>query len=204
MRHRYALLVDGGFARKVLKRRLGNDPTAQEILATCYAIHQQPALAGWELLRIYYYDAPPSEEHLTHPIDGSSISLARTKHHEQAAALLRELETSPYVAVRLGELAVLGWQLGRMATREMLKQPRMPTARDFTPMITQKGVDLRIGLDIARLALRQLVDAIVVISGDSDLVPAFKFARREGLLVYLHHLGNPVRRQLTVHVDLVF
>ncbi len=51
------------------------------------------------------------------------------------------------------------------------------------PKIEQKGVDLRIGLDIARLSLRRMVDIIVVVTGDSDMVPAFKFARREGIRV---------------------
>ena len=33
----------------------------------------------------------------------------------------------------------------------------------------QKGVDLKIGIDIASLAYKKLVDQIVLISGDSDL-----------------------------------
>ena len=38
----------------------------------------------------------------------------------------------------------------------------------------QKGVDMKIGLDIASLAYKKLVDQIVLISGDSDFVPAAK------------------------------
>jgi uncharacterized LabA/DUF88 family protein len=56
-------------------------------------------------------------------------------------------------------------------------------------------------LDIARLSLRQLVDVIVVVTGDSDMVPAFKFARREGVRVYLDHMGHAVKRELKAHVD---
>lgn len=73
----------------------------------------------------------------------------------------------------------------------------------MVPNIQQKGVDLRIGLDIARLALREVVQAIAVVTGDSDLVPAFKFARREGVRVYLDHMGMPVRRELNAHADIV-
>lgn len=36
----------------------------------------------------------------------------------------------------------------------------------------QKGVDMKIGLYIASLAYKKLVDQIVLISGDSDFVPA--------------------------------
>lgn len=76
-------------------------------------------------------------------------------------------------------------------------------AGDRIPHIEPKGVDLRIGLDIARRALRHHLETIVVVTGDSDLVPAFKFARREGLRVILDHLGAPVRRELEAHVDRV-
>ena len=64
----------------------------------------------------------------------------------------------------------------------------------FSGKAEQKGVDLRISLDIARLSLRSLVDAVVVVTGDSDLIPAFKFARREGIRVYLDHMGHGVKR----------
>jgi uncharacterized LabA/DUF88 family protein len=71
----------------------------------------------------------------------------------------------------------------------------------LVPDISQKGVDLRIGLDIATLAFRRIVDTIVVVAGDSDLVPAFKLARREGLRVYLVTYGHNVTSELSAHVD---
>ena len=85
----------------------------------------------------------------------------------------------------------------------MVATPRPPAAQDIVPNVGQKGVDLRIGLDIARLSLREMVDIIVVVTGDSDLVPAFRFARREGIRVYLDHLGHGVRRDLKAHADIV-
>lgn len=88
-------------------------------------------------------------------------------------------------------------------SKDIQRNPRLPKAKDFVPDIKQKGVDLRIGLDIARLSLKGLVDVIVIIAGDSDLVPAFKFARREGVRVYLDHLEQNVNRELKAHVDLV-
>lgn len=38
--------------------------------------------------------------------------------------------------------------------------------------IQQKGVDMKIGLDISSLAYKKLVNQIVLIAGDSDFVPA--------------------------------
>jgi uncharacterized LabA/DUF88 family protein len=51
--------------------------------------------------------------------------------------------------------------------------------------------------------LRAMVSSIVVVTGDSDLIPAFKFARREGCRVYLDHMGHGVKRELKVHADLI-
>jgi uncharacterized LabA/DUF88 family protein len=47
-----------------------------------------------------------------------------------------------------------------------------------------------------------LVSVIVVVTGDSDMIPAFRFARREGVRVYLDTLGFPAaRRDLKAHAD---
>jgi uncharacterized LabA/DUF88 family protein len=45
------------------------------------------------------------------------------------------------------------------------------------------------------------VDALVVVTGDSDMIPAFKFARREGIRVYLCFMGASVKRDLKAHAD---
>jgi uncharacterized LabA/DUF88 family protein len=109
----------------------------------------------------------------------------------------------PDFALRMGEASVHGWTIGSRAMRALAKAPRAPTAGDLVPNIEQKGVDLRIGLDIARLSLRALVDVVVVVTGDSDLIPAFTFARREGIRIYLDHIGRGVKRELKVHTDLI-
>ncbi len=83
------------------------------------------------------------------------------------------------------------------------KNPREIVANDLIPDIKQKGVDIRIGMDIASLAVKRIVDTLVLVTGDSDFVPAMKFARKEGLRVYLETLGHGVRRQLKVHADYV-
>jgi uncharacterized LabA/DUF88 family protein len=48
---------------------------------------------------------------------------------------------------------------------------------------------MRIGMDMACLALRDMVRTIVVVTGDSDFVPAFKYVRREGVKVILDPPG---------------
>lgn len=204
MSGKFAILMDGGFVKKKIKQRTGAFPTVSDFQAEVSRIKNHPSLAQCELLRVYFYDAPPASGNMKNPIDQSHVSLASHADHPRNVSLHQLLEVEPDFALRMGESAIHGWTIGSMALRSMARQPRALEARDMVPNIEQKGVDLRIGLDIARLALRELVSAMVVVTGDSDLVPAFKFARREGCRVYLDHMGHGVRRELKVHADLVF
>jgi len=203
MLSRYAILLDGSFVTKKLQAKLGRFPTAADVAQECQRIAQHQQLAGRDLLRIYFYDASPAKDRLTNPIDGSALDLSATSEFRAHTSLLDTLELTPNFAVRRGEVVTHGWKLGGRAFKGMMKNPRAPAANDIVPDLEQKGVDLRIGLDIARLALREMVDIIVVMTGDSDLVPAFRFARREGVRVFLDHMGHGVRRDLKAHADIV-
>lgn len=83
-------------------------------------------------------------------------------------------------------------------------QPQRPLVDDdFEPVFEQKGVDMRIGLDITVLSEKQIVDRIIVVTGDTDCVPALKHARKAGLQVILIKLpGNHPARELVAHADL--
>jgi len=67
--------------------------------------------------------------------------------------------------------------------------------------VQQKGVDMRIGLDIASLAYKKQVDQIILIAGDSDFVPAAKLARREGIDFILDPMWATIRPDLHEHID---
>ena len=60
---------------------------------------------------------------------------------------------------------------------------------------------MRIGLDIASVTLKKQVDKIVLISGDSDFVPASKLARREGIDFVLDPMGQNIAEDLFEHID---
>lgn len=53
--------------------------------------------------------------------------------------------------------------------------------KGFVLNINKKGVDMRIGVDIASVSIKKLVKRIILVSGDSDFVPVAKLARREGI-----------------------
>lgn len=200
---KFAILVDGGFVIAKLRKRLGKSPEASHVGAECKRIQSHPALKGHRLLRAYFYHAPPATDELQHPLDQTITKLSESPVYHDTRRLLDSLELQPDFALRLGETLPVGWKLGDRAVQSLSEKPRTVQAADLVPDIKQKGVDLRIGLDIARLSLCHLVDTIVVVTGDSDMVPAFKFARREGLRIYLDHLGHGVRRELKAHADLI-
>jgi len=201
---RFAILIDGGFMKRKLQSRLKRFPKVSDIEDEVIRIRAHERLHGLELLRIYFYDAMPATGLLINPIDGTETDLTKTQSYSSNVSLIQSLELFPDMALRLGETMVHGWDLGDAARKNIVEHgPRGLEARDFVPSIEQKGVDLRIGLDIARLSIRQLVQTIVVVTGDSDMVPAFKFARREGVRVALDIMGHAVKRELKVHSDFV-
>ena len=75
------------------------------------------------------------------------------------------------------------------------------TADDVRLGLRQKGVDMRIGLDISTLTLKKQADTIILVTGDSDFVPAAKLARREGVEFLLDPLWQSVKDDLHEHVD---
>ena len=201
MNHRYSILIDGGFFVRKLYTRIRRRPEVDDVIETVRSI--QKKFDGYDLLRIYYYDAKPATGKLTNPISGVETNLATTDVFRRNQSFLDKLELSENVALRLGETSANGWKLKRSALEDPEIRTRCLTQDDLVMDIEQKGVDLRIGLDIARLSLGRLVHTIVVVTGDSDLVPAFKFARREGVRVVLSHMSHGVKRDLRAHTDAV-
>ena len=67
--------------------------------------------------------------------------------------------------------------------------------------LRQKGVDMRIGLDIASITLKRQASTIILVAGDADFVPAAKLARREGVQFILDPLWQSVSNDLFEHID---
>ncbi len=157
----------------------------------------------YKLYRIFFYDAEPYDGSSKNPVSKQAVDFANTRFARDYRSLLQSLEQAPNVAVRRGEILMRGWNLGESTLRAIRKDPTTSiSAHSFVPNIVQKGVDMRIGLDMAALALKRLVQAVVVVTGDADIVPAMRFVRREGLRTYLHTMGFAgVRPELKAHAD---
>lgn len=202
----FAILLDGGFLTKKLYSKLHRHATADDIVAECDRMKSLPVLEGYELLRIYYYDAPPSSASLKRPVSRNTLNLAATERYRLSQSLYDQLVLKPNFALRMGETQVSPavWRLKAKSAQQLVKAPRALADEDFDLDISQKGVDMRVGLDMARLALKETVRSVIVVTGDSDFVPAFKFARREGVKVILETMGHNVRTELRAHSDIVF
>lgn len=201
----YAILLDGGFLTKKLYQKLSRHPTADDIVVECDRLRALPEVADYELLRIYYYDAPPSSLSIHKPISSDRLDLGQTPRYRTSQSLYDQLVLRPHFALRMGETALSPerWRIKPRVAKQLMRTPRPLVDEDFDLDLKQKGVDMRIGLDMARLCLRETVRAVVVVTGDSDFVPAFKFVRREGVKVILDPLGHSVRIELKQHADVV-
>ncbi len=143
---------------------------------------------------------------MTLPVSGGPLNLASTTRFREAQSLYDRLIMKPNVALRMGEtrLSPHKWKIKPNVAKGLRRNPRALTDEDFALDIGQKGVDIRIGMDMARLALRELVRAVVVVTADADFIPAFLFVRREGVKVILDTMGHTrSRAELKAHADIV-
>ncbi len=205
-----AILIDGGFYRKRAKYLWGEktaEERAKELEAYCYAhLNHKDGREERQLYRIFYYDcAPVGRRSVYHPLTKRNVDLDKSNTYTWAKTFLEELKRRRKFAVRLGELSEqMYYNLRPDVTKKlMLGQITMEalTERDFIFVSQQKGVDMRIGIDIASITYKKQVDQIILIAGDSDFVPAAKMARREGIDFILDPMWADIRPSLFEHID---
>jgi uncharacterized LabA/DUF88 family protein len=205
---RTAILVDGGFYRKRARYLYGNKTPAEradELNDYCYK-HLHDKYENRYLYRIFYYDCPPASKNILNPITGKTEDLSRSEEYYWMNDFLNELKHHRKFALRLGRLSdtQLNYYLNIETTRKLLRgsiSVNDITKDNLVLNIEQKGVDMRIGIDISSLAFKKQVDQIILISGDSDFVPAAKQARREGIDFILDPMGATIKDDLFEHID---
>lgn len=200
--HKVAVLLDGGHVLFELSNGNTDDPqylpTASRIEALahlCYYSHRE------DLFRIYYYDCPPFGGSLTHPITNIKVNYTKNPLYRLRERLYRELAQSKNFAFRAGQLKFRGWTFKKSALKLITDPSQQLSSDHLKPQFQQKGVDIKIGLDISWLASKKIVDRIILFTGDTDFVPAMKFARREGVQVVLATLRDKINPALREHSD---
>jgi len=195
--NKIAILIDGGFFKQRFRKINKKEPTKKDVEALitdvlghvtkknpCATLHPDV------LLRTFYYDCQPFSKELTHP-DGTKIDFSKSTTYTKQVAFLMSLDTIEQFALRLGELSFSGWKM------------YADNPKKIFPDFRQKGVDMKIGLDIAWMAGKNTVDKIVLVTGDSDFISPMKLARREGIQIYLYPMKNHLKHELVSHADFI-
>lgn len=205
-----AILVDGGFYRKRAARLWGKktaEERAKELNAYCMAhLNDHHRQEDRQLYRIFYYDCEPvGRRSVYHPLTKKNVDLDKSETYTWMLTFLDELRRRRKFALRLGTLSSQSYyNLRPDVTRKLLAGTRKLedlTENDFLFVSQQKGVDMRIGIDIASLAYKKQADQIILIAGDSDFVPAAKLARREGIDFILDPMWAEIKPDLFEHID---
>ena len=205
-----AVLVDGAFYLKrhkaYFKKPLNDaQKVSKDLLSHC--LKHIDKKAGERLYRIFFYDCPPVTKKMHHPLTNKAIDLGKSQTAVFRNNLHNQLKQTRNVALRLGYLDDVN---GCWKIRDPEKEKRLLTGTlsrgdletsDVIYHAMQKGVDMKIGLDIASLAHERIVEKIVLITGDSDFVPAVKFARRRGIELILDPMYKPIKLDLMEHID---
>ena len=208
-----AVLIDGGFYLKRYKYIYHEKPEDPVVVAKrlheLALKHLDEKHSGKDienvLYRIFYYDSFPFNKKIHNPISKKIIDFSKTNVSVFRIALFNELRKKRKVALRLGNIKdSFEWQIWPKKVKDLLAQNITVadlTENDIFYSMRQKGVDIKIGLDIASLAYKRLVDRIILVSGDADFVPAAKVARREGIDFILDPLWNNIDEDLFEHID---
>lgn len=181
-----AILIDGGHLRHLVKKA-GFEPTPDFIEQFAEEVLED----GETALRVYYYDCRPYNGRQVRPISGEDIE------YNLHSGWMDELGRRNLFSIRLGHLKFRGWVF-----RDDGDGEGDLTDDHFIPSFEQKGVDLQIGLDIANLIARRAVDKIILVTGDTDLVPALEYTRNAAVsLVIANPPGWQLHDQLLSHCD---
>lgn len=203
-----AVLVDGSYFLKryriCYKSSVGSDHLPSEVAEALQKMCNRHVDNDY-LYRVLYYDCPPFDNRGHNPISRKSIDFSKTKEFAFRTQLLEELKKKRKFALRLGEVHTnWEWKLRHPTLKALMKGDiglDDLTENDVELVMRQKGVDLKIAVDISALAYKKLVDKIILIAGDSDFVPAAKVARREGIDFVLDPMWNHIHPSLFEHID---
>lgn len=205
-----AILVDGGFYRKRAMSLWGKkEPKdrAEELFKYAFKhISKKDGPFERELYRIFYYDCPPIERVVYHPLLKKNIEFGKEATYQWTNDFFNCLKEKRKMALHLGRLS--DYHAHYNLSPEKIKKLCAGSItvddleeRDFSISFKQKGVDMRMGVDITSLAYEGIVSQIILVSGDSDFVPAAKAARRKGIDFILDPMGNDINADLFEHID---
>jgi len=176
-----AIMIDGAFFLRRFSRKyplIDRD----DVIKVANAIHSHALRHTWQkmgrrdtsnkpifeqsdLYRIFFYDCPPFEGRMHWPISKRAINFSETPEAKFRKELHKQLLRKRKVALRLGHLLqTTQWRIKQSIQAKIIrKNIRLDQLTDehFELDTKQKGVDMRLGLDVASLSYKRLVDQVV-------------------------------------------
>lgn len=126
-------------------------------------------------LRTYYYNCLPFQSH--EPTDEEK------RRYGDAQRFIYTLERLPRFQIRLGKL-------------QRIPDPTKPSGYDYK----QKRIDVLFSVDLVRLSTQRQIQKAILVTGDSDYVPAVEVAKDCGVEIWVWH-GDTVNTR--IHDELI-
>jgi uncharacterized LabA/DUF88 family protein len=133
-------------------------------------------MAEGELLRIYYYNARVDPDF-------------DPDNYEKQQRFITHLAHTPHLTLRLGKLVyyqVRGEESGRKH------------------YAVEKGLDVKLAIDLVRLAVNRACEVAVIVSGDKDLAEVVEYGKEMGLEVISAFFPRGLSESLATRADKVF
>lgn len=188
------ILIDGGFFWQCFKKLNKKHPKPSDVSDLVnHIMDLVKAKTDGDtkdiLFRVFYYDCRPFGGVIKNH-DKGHTDYSASKGFASKNQYLDDLSVLDRFALRLGELSFTGWKYDAYSKK-------------LKPDFKQKGVDMKFGLDMATMANKRTVEKIVLVAGDSDFIAPIKYARKEGLQIYLFPMGNHIKQALRSHCDYI-
>ncbi len=176
-----SILLDGDATRRLIKRKLKKNPKPGEIEDFCRSIVHPDE----NIVETMYYDCEPFGQVRIRPVSGTQLDFSSTVVYTIAKTFQTQMIANPFFKFRKGYLSFDGWTVKKDTVDDLLTAPRSLADVDFVPMLSQKQVDMKIALDVAKIALSGSAQKIVMVTCDSDFIPMIDFAKSKKLDVEL-------------------
>ena len=132
------IMIDGGYLSKIVPQKYFYSPECINKITKSLVEKDE------ELFKILYYDCPPFE--VPNKSSKKDVYLnpkTKKRLETKKISLLNDLGKQPYYAIRSGKLKFRGWVYDDKG--------------ECSPNFIQKGVDMKIGLDMAHIS-NQLIE----------------------------------------------
>jgi len=129
------------------------------------------------LLRVYFYHCLPYQS--------ARPTTEESERFRKAEAFHAAIERIPNFEVKLGRLVFRGF-----------------SKEDGRPIFEQKRVDVQLAVDLLTLSYTRQMGTAILVTGDSDFIPAIQISKMNGVQIILYHgISNPAHRELMDAAD---